>query len=124
MSDYNLITLAMQLTSLSACISFLQDRQILPKELMCPVCPDTLMTRDVLVGNSLSKQCLVCKTKRSIRFNTILYKANISLRQFVLLSYILVHLSNLTYEQGINHSLFYRVFHNYCLQQNLHAIIF
>ena len=68
---------------------FFQDNNILPKSRVCESCCNTLTTVHTL-GHYHYFQCKSCNKKYSLRKNTFLYNANVSLRKFVLLIYIFI----------------------------------
>ena len=68
---------------------FFQDNNILPKSRVCESCCNTLTTVHTL-GHYHYFHCKSCNKKYSLRKNTFLYNANVSLRKFVLLIYIFI----------------------------------
>ena len=82
--------LVKRLNSEKDCVSFLQDFGVLHKTVKCTNCDKTL---DEVHTNKkyFYFLCSLCKKKISIRTNSIISNANISLRKFTLLVYIFIN---------------------------------
>ena len=99
---WNFISLAMMLTTLQASIQFLQRFNILPQSLKCAKCTSEMTKLQTFKSqpNLANFACEKCGATRSVKSNTILYKAQLSYRSFLLLTYIVAIMSNLTYDNS------------------------
>ena len=99
MEKTNLIGLGFKLISEESTIEFLQDHEILPRTQKCSFCHSTLFTwkKD---GGYHFFYCHDCQKKTSLRHGTCTSGANLSLRSFVILAYMVTSLHNLTYNQS------------------------
>ena len=99
--------LILLIPTLATQVYFLQETHILPKSGQCGKC-DNIQTELEFDRNYVFFRCHQCKTKQSIRKNTILSKSHLSLRRFILICYAFVQFT-WTYHQGMNEKLLFNL---------------
>lgn len=93
----NLGRLMPMVSNLKGQVKFLQETEVLPVTQNCEKC-DTVLTKQNNRGYFVYFRCGKCKTMTSVRKGTILSKAKISFRRFILLIYAFCQF-NWTYGQ-------------------------
>lgn len=102
-SDFNLVKLCDQIRASDSAVNFLKNCGILNKSASCRKCSAevSLMQRKAGTGYWYFS-CMNCKTKMSVRNNTILSHANIGLRTFIMLCYTFIMCQGLSLCQKIH----------------------
>ena len=91
----NLVKLGAMLATTSEQVKFCQTHNILPTHHTCENCGKQL-TKVQVIGNECFFRC--CQKKYNLRKGTLLERAKISLRKFILLTYCFI-VSTFTYAQ-------------------------
>ena len=79
--------LAMMLTTIGQQVTFLQDKNILPKTGLCRKCYATILGEYKVKKNERYWRCTKCNITTSLRFGTILYQTKLKLINFIMLVY-------------------------------------
>ena len=102
-SSFNFYTLCRKVLNLESSVSFLQEYGVLHKKVKCPKCENELSYIHRDKGTSYCYfRCSSCKSKVSIRDNTMLSHAKIGIRSFILLAYLFIMSQGLTIAQKIH----------------------
>ena len=78
---------AMMLTTIGQQVTFLQDKNILPKTGLCRKCYATILGEYKVKKNERYWRCTKCNITTSLRFGTILYQTKLKLINFIMLVY-------------------------------------
>jgi hypothetical protein len=107
-SSFTLITLSNKVTVSESAVEFLRSQNVLNNSSVCKKC-GTCKTKVVRKRNTsyyyFPCETQNCNTMTSIRDGTILSRANIGIRTFILLSYTFIMFQGLTISQRIHEVL-------------------
>ena len=102
-SNNNLVSLYYKVKKLESAVSFLQEHGVLHKSVKCTKCLREVVDIDQETGTGyFFFQCRSCKTKVSVRDNTLLSLVNIGIRTFILLAYLFIDLQGLSIAQKVH----------------------
>ena len=106
-SSYNLVSLCNKVKASESAVAFLKQHCILNNKANCSKCLQEVDEMVCKPGTSYWYfLCSSCKTKVSIRDNTILSHAKIGIRTFILLAYTFIMCQGLTIAQKIHEVCF------------------